>query len=44
MGVLPKGAPPYEPGDEFRSMIIGAVGGAIIAWILNTIFNPPPEK
>ncbi|MFZ1933627.1 MAG: hypothetical protein WCB27_10340 [Thermoguttaceae bacterium] len=40
----PRVRPPYEPGDEFRSMIIGAVGGAIIAWILNTIFNPPPEK
>ena len=35
--------PPYEPGDEFRYMIIGAVIGAVISWILDAIFNPPPE-
>ena len=35
--------PPYESGDEFRYMIIGAIIGAVIAWILNELFNSSPR-
>jgi hypothetical protein len=42
--LCPRVRPPYQPGDEFRSMMVGVAGGAIIAWILNEIFNRPPEE